>query len=184
MNDMNFFAPLQVAHNKRKSGSVTTFLLVFLIILLVIAPVGGFAYEWFLNSQIITAQATLNAPENQSTLAKLDALQSQLDTITQSIPELQKKDSLLMKTEWVTEQTLQVIVDTIPKQISANIVSLNERSVQIDGVSADKPAIAEMEYNLRKSDVADSIIVSHITKAEDGSYSYAINFTVKDVKTQ
>lgn len=184
MNDMNFFAPLQISKEHGHKGKIMPVILIAVLILIVAAPILGFGYEFILNSRIASVQKTLNAPENKATLDNLDALQVRVNTIKQSLPDIQKKDALLGSAEWLTEKTLQVLVDTVPKQVTMNIMTMADGTVQLDGTAVDKPAIAEMEYNLRKSGIADAIMVSYITKNEGGAFSYAINFTVKDVNLQ
>ncbi len=184
MNDMNFFAPLQTRKDKHSHSKIAPILLIGLLILIIAAPLAAFGYEMILTAQIASIQHTIDLPENRAVLEKLDALQARLDAITKSLPDLGRKDKLLGTTEWVTENTMQVIIDTVPKQVSANIMTMADGSVQIDGISVDKPAIAEMEYNLRKSGLAESVFVSHITAMDGGSYAYSINFIVKDVTPQ
>ena len=86
--------------------------------------------------------------------------------------------------EWISEKVLQVLNDTVPKQIQFNVVAMANRDVQISGISVDRPAIAEMEYALRQSGIAEDIMVSSILRDENGAYQYSINFKAKDVMPQ
>lgn len=184
MNDMNFFAPFQSTKQKGRKGSVMKGLLVLMGALLVAAPVAGFAYEFTLNRSIADIQAQINGPENAATLKALDEKQARLAQISQALPDLTQKDQQLSSAEWLTEDTLRVINDTIPKQVYINMMTLNNREIQLSGTSTDKPAISELEYALRQSGISDNLLVSNIIKDEIGTYKFTINFTAKDVKPQ
>lgn len=184
MHDMNFFAPLQVSRGTRQRGPDIRILLGLVVAVIVIAPIAGFGYEWMLKNSISSLQAELSQPDNAAALTRLDALQAQKQSFDASLPVLQKEDSALTSMEWISEKVLQVLNDTVPKQIQFNVVAMANRDVQISGISVDRPAIAEMEYALRQSGIAENIMVSSILRDENGSYQYSINFKAKDVMPQ
>lgn len=196
MNDMNFFAPFQTGKKKRHKGAnakllsaIPMMISIVAVIFIVAAPIACFSYELILNKEIAAIQEKISAPENAVTLQRIEEKKARLEAINQSVPELLNKDKVLASAEWITEDTMQVIKDTIPKQITMDVMALSGTEVKIDGTAVDKPAIAEMEYSLRKSGLSDNFLVSTIIKDESGLFKYSITFTpinsnAKDVKPQ
>lgn len=184
MHDMNFFAPLQAAQGGHRRGPNVRILLIAAAAIALAAPAMLFAYGYVLGSGIESLQQQLAQPENAAALAKLDALQLQKNSLDEAIPVLLQEDTALGSMEWINEKVMQILNDTVPKQIQFNVMAMANRDVQISGVSVDRPAIAEMEYALRSSDIAESVMVTSILRDENGTYQYSINFKAKEVMPQ
>lgn len=196
MNELNFFAPFQTGKSRSRTVATKKVMSVLPIItsvvavvMLIVVPAATFGYGFVVNQKLTNIQNTLSLPENVIILQKLDAAQLQLDAISQAIPVLQGKDQQLTSLEWINENTIQVIKDTIPKQITVNMMALKEHVVQIDGTALDRPALSEMEYALRQSGIADDISVATIFKDANGTFNFSMSFTLnttkaKDVKPQ
>lgn len=184
MKDMNFFSEFHPSRGKRTSQNIGIVILTLLAVLLILVPVACYAQEMMLKVKAEKMQTVLSAPENKAALEQLQLLKDKLAAINKAEPELSSCDQILAASEWITEDSLRLIIDAIPKQISANIMAMADGSVQINGVSVDKPAIAELEYNLRTSGVSDSIHIFDITLNESGRYAFNMNFMAKDVNTQ
>lgn len=184
MNDMNFFAPFIAGKRKSRKGLALEIFLGLLVVILVGSPLVGFGYEFYLNSKIDNIQKILDVPANKAIITKLDAMQVRLDLINKSIPELNKKDQALKSTELITENSLQTIINALPKQVLFNSMNLNGEETSITGSASDKPAIAEMEYNLRQTGLVDELLVSNITKNDGGWFDFSVNFKLKDVKAK
>lgn len=184
MNDMNFFAPFLATMKKSHKGMVPKIFLLLLVVVMVVAPIAGFGYELYIKSEISKIQAVLDVPANKAIIDKLDAMQTRLNVINQSIPELKKKDQALKSTEVITENSIQVIINALPKQVVFTSLNMKSSDISVMGTATDKPAIAEMEYNLRQTGLTENLLISDITKNDGGLFDFSINFKLKDVKAK
>lgn len=181
---MNFFAPFLAGRKKSRKGLVSEIFLIILVIILVVSPIAGFGYELYMNSENSKIQAVLDMPANKAIIEKLDAMQARLALINQSIPELKKKDQALKSTELITENSIQVIINALPKQVQFTTMNIIGSDTSIMGTAIDKPAIAEMEYNLRQTGLVEELLISDIAKNDAGLFDFSINFKLKDVKAK
>lgn len=184
MKDMNFFAPFQVGSTSKRIKVSYKAMIAGVVVILVATPTILFAYQFLLNTQIAKEEQLLNAPENIKTVSRIETKKQQLGVAQQSISELGKKDLLLASSEVTTEKSMQVILDTLPKQIKLDTLMMMGSDISMQGTAVDRPAIAELAYNIRSSGLVEGLTIPTITKNVGGGFDFSANFKLKAVVAQ
>lgn len=190
MRDMNFFIPLKASQSGLEKGFILKTIIVIILLSMITIPIGLFAYTLKMNASMEVIKEVLSRPDNVSSLETLKTKNQMIYDLNIALENLKDKNQLIKSKEWFTEELLQIVIDTLPKQIRISSFSLSDNpslkdaaitshGFAIMGVAQDKPAIAELEYNLRQTNRFKDIIVSEIKKVE-GLVSFDIKFNVKD----
>lgn len=190
MHDMNFFEPFQSKGKKFKKNSLLKVVIAAILISLILIPAGLYITLIQYKSELDEKKSVLQIPENMKLLNEVKIKQDKVDSFQVAFTQLKLKYAWIQSEKWFDEELMQVIVDTLPKQIQlTDLVFATTRPVdssapgihsfKIFGVSADKPAIAELEYNLRQTDRFVALFVS-IIEMDGGLMRFDLEFTVKD----
>lgn len=189
MHDMNFFAPMLAKGAPKKHGFLLKFAIGLITISILAAPISLFAFTYVSNSRIAEIKEVLSKPENVAIMSELQRKENRLAAFNTLIPQLSGRDNALQSVEWFNEELFQIAIDCFPKQarmITFNLLPMADskdssvmNAIEINGIASDKPAVAELEYNLRKVGRFEDIIVSTIEE-KDGILSYSVKFSVKE----
>lgn len=184
MRDMNFFSPFLETKKTKTSRVNYKVLAVVVAIILVMTPISLFGYQMLLSQQIASEEKLLNAPENIETVSRIETKKEQLSVAQTSVVELQKKDTLLASSEVTSERSLQVIVDTLPKQVKLDSLLIMGADIGMQGTAVDRPAVAELAYNIRSSGLSEGLVLPTITQNVSGGFDFSLNFKLKAVSAQ
>lgn len=190
MYDMNFFAPFQGGRKPKHKGSWIKVVIILLFIILIAAPSTYYILISKLNNDIEDIQGVLRLPKNEALIKELEAKTNLVATAEAAYNALLEKEKMINTEDWFSEELLRIVVDSMPKQVRLTGMSLTQtepseeggsirNGFNITGVAADKPAVAEMEYNLRNTGLFLDIFVFTIVD-EEGTLQFDLQFSVKD----
>lgn len=183
MHDLNFFEPYLTKGRQQQSAS--TFhsgrLIVVLLVVLAAWPLFNFGYGMWLKHEAVSLQAEVMNDENYPLLEEADAQKQYIAQLQNQLAALNATDKALKDGEWLNEPFLFSLLSTVPKDLKMEQVSvLPEKKIQVNGSAAGKPAIAELERNIRDADRFESVFVQSISN-KDGTYSFNMEFELKGV---
>lgn len=184
MRDYNFFEPY--VDRSRKSTSTSNFnypLIIALLVILVAAlPVFNLVRSFMLDSEIETLEAdVLNHPK-YPLLAEADMMRAGIIDGKVRLETLKKMDTVLTGQEWLDEPFLFSLMGTVPRDLEIKNMALNPgKEIQISGSATNKPAIAELEFNLRNTQRFENLLVRSINNTETGFYDFTMTLRVKGV---
>lgn len=182
MRDYNFFEPY-VDRNKRggSSGPMNLPLIIALLVLLVAAvPVYNLVRSFMIDSQIKSLETEVLTHPKYELLAEADMLRVGIADGLSRLEVLKKMDATLTAQEWLDEPFLFSLMGTVPKDLEFKQMALNPgKEIQISGSSTNKPAIAELEYNLRNTQRFENLLVRSINNTETGFYDFTMTLRVK-----
>lgn len=181
MRDYNFFAPYIDHGKKRDSSSTISFPVLIVILILLLASVPGYNLyrSYQISDQIKKLEtAVLNNPD-YPLLAEAANLRAGIEEGKQRLEILKKMDAVLTAQEWLDEPFLFTLMSTVPKDLEIkNMAILEDQQIQISGTATNKPAIAELEFNLRNTSRFQNLLVRSISNAE-GVYDFMMTLQVK-----
>lgn len=181
MRDMNFFTPIQAGKSKVKKGTFLRALTSFILFSSLAIPIVLYFYTQNINEDINEIKAVLNIPSNVAIVSELEEKGKEVVFLTTELKGLRDKDAMLQSKKWFTEELLQVVGDTLPRQVTLTefILSMDHHGFVMQGLAIDQDAIAELEYNVRQTNRFKDIFISTIM-TDDGLFSFDIEFVVKD----
>lgn len=174
---------LETKAGKRHQVSLS-FVAALTAVFLVAAPALLFGYNMVLEKQIQASESLLIAPESIETVSRIETKGIQLEAANKAAGELAVKDSLLTASEVISEKSLQVVVDTLPKQVRLDSLMIMGSDIGMQGTAVDRPAIAELAYNIRQSGLSEGIVLPTITQNVAGGFDFSLNFKLKAVSAQ
>lgn len=182
MRDYNFFEPYVDRNKKSSSTSNVNYpLIIALLVILVAAlPVFNLVRSFMMDSEIKTLEADVLNDPNYPLLAEADMLRAGIADGKVRLEVLKNMDVVLSGQEWLDEAFLFSLMSTVPKDLEVKNMALNPgKEIQISGSATNKPAIAELEYNLRNTDRFENLLVRSINNTETGFYDFTMTLRVK-----
>ncbi|MTI48214.1 MAG: PilN domain-containing protein [Firmicutes bacterium] len=78
---------------------------------------------------------------------------------------------------------LSKITNALPEDITFDMISMDINNIQIQGISRSRVSIAELQHNLKNSNIFSKVYVIDISKAskEIDRFVFALKCTLKDV---
>lgn len=181
MRDFNFFEPLQKREKKSEVKGVPFSLIAIILLLLAAAwPAYNFFQISTLRSEAQALEQRLVNDPNYYRLAEVEEKELELQRYQNMLASLKLADESIKASEVIDERLLFVISGTLPRDLALNSISINGRNIQVQGVAGSKPAIAEMEFNLRSTGEFVSIFVPSISE-NGGLFNFGMSFQVKEV---
>lgn len=188
MNDFNFFSDYKVKKVPRtKSSKIVNIL--FLLTLISIA--GYISYNYYVMTNI---QNEMGAIDNElmemkasKDLVRVTKKQDLLKSLSATVAALEAAGKDIELSSLISENLLAVLVDTMPSDVSLTSFAVSDNVLSLSGVAMSKPAIAEYEYNLRNSNLVETIFLNRISSnAEEGAleapederYTFTMNLTI------
>lgn len=189
MYDMNFFTPFQNGRKPKQKGGWIKVITFLLVVLLIAAPMTMFIMLSKVNNDISNIQGVLRLPKNKALINELETKIESVNNTELTFNTLQKQAKYVNTENWLNEELLRIVIDTMPKQVRFTSLELTQFDPKIEGaavmngfsitgVAGDKPAIAEIEYNLRNTGLFDNIFVFTIVDSE-GNLQFDLQFSVK-----
>lgn len=185
MRDFNFFLPY--IDEKKDIKNKKTYV-VSIIAILSIIIVGSFLYNTIysfkLNKDIKALKNEFQASENQQKLKKAEELNKKIDIMNKYYENVQLVYNTVDAKCIVNSSLLYDISKCIPKEVSFKTMAIDNSSIQIQGISKGRVAIAELEHNLKELDSISDVHVSNINSENgsiNGDYSFSLKCMLKGV---
>lgn len=179
MRDLNFFEPYLFQEQKAEEKKPLYTLISVVVLLIIIAiPAGIFGAILYEQSEIGKMEAELSSPEMQVTLKRIEEKQQKLLRLQTIQPVLEQADQALKTTDYVNDQQLQAIAAAVPQNLVLGKTIIGTGKCEIDGTARKKAAIAELEYNLRESELFDNIHINEIALMGE-NYEFKMTFALK-----
>lgn len=176
MYDYNFFENYKAKINtqEKKSGVI---IVVFLIGLLLIAGVTGFSY--FQNSSLanenLDMSTELALQENVDIFNKIETKQSLSTTLSDMLQNLNGATGTVEQREVIQQELFDLIIAALPSDAQINSLAITTDSISINGIAAQRSAIAEFEKSLRDTGVFQEVVISAInTELEEYTFDMSI----------
>ena len=183
MRDFNFFEPLQKREKKSEVKGIPFSLIVLILILIAASwPAYNFYRVYTLRSEATALEDRLVNDPNYHKLAEVEEKEEELQQYQNMLASLIAADESIHANEVIDERLLFVVAGTLPRDLALNSMSINDRSIQVQGIAGSKPAIAEMEFNLRNTGEFENIFVPSITE-NNGLFSFGMTFQIRGVSS-
>ena len=181
MRDFNFFEPFQQKEKKSQVKGLP-FWAIALILLIIAAswPAYNFFRIYTLRSEAQTLEERLVNDPNYHKLAEVEQKEADLLSYQDMLASLELADETIRESELIDERLFFVISGTLPRDLALNSMSINGRNIQVQGFAGSKPAIAEMEFNLRNTGEFENIFVPSISE-NNGLFNFGMTFQIRGV---
>lgn len=182
MNDFNFFEPYLVKGKQPSASSFNPVPLICLLLALLAAwPLFNLGRSIQLKHEAASLEAEITGSEKYPLLAQADAQKQYIEQLQSQLTSLSNTDSALKNSEWLNEPFLFSLLSTVPKDLRVEDLSISpEKKVELSGSTSNKPAIAELEHNIRDTGRFESLYVQTISNQDD-TYSFKMEFSLKGV---
>ncbi|VYU68599.1 Fimbrial assembly protein (PilN) [Clostridium tertium] len=178
--DLNFFAPYQGQKKEQHNKNIYVY---SIAAFLSVAIVGSFAWNTsriiLLNSKIKDYNAKLEDPIVKEKLVTWEDISRKTDILSRYNDGLVEINNALGTREVVSTELLNKLSACLPSQVTFNSISIDSKQISIQAVSSSRPAIGELENNLRKLDNIQDVYIGGISGTE--SYTFDIKCVLKDV---
>ncbi|MGE4352733.1 MAG: PilN domain-containing protein [Oscillospiraceae bacterium] len=181
MRDFNFFEPY-LTRGKPQSNAAIPFKLLIILLAFILAawPLFNLGYGIWLKNEAATIKAEVMNDADYPLLSEVDNQTQALGQLQAQLTNIENADKTLKENQWLDEPFFFSLLSTVPKDVQIESVSIAmDKSIGMSGIALSKPAIAELEYNIRKADRFDSLCVTSISN-DEGAYSFDMTFTLKD----
>lgn len=188
MRDYNFFQPYLFKGKGRGPGD-DQFPYVLFILLLIIAVAALPAYNYYrlmeLDAEVDQLSTSVLNDPNYGLLSEVSSAQGIVNTARANLATLQQIDTNLTKAEWIKEPFLEALTGVFPRDVAMRNLTISPNGqVQITGEATNKPAIAELQLNLRNTGYFNNLHVTTISRAAEAgaqSFSFVLLAQVKGV---
>lgn len=187
MRDYNFFDPYLSGGRRSVSDNSTAYAVVIIVAALVIGawPVYNIYLSADLKRQVQELETAIIANPNNALLAQVSALDTEVNQTTARLSTALAVDKELTAGEWLTAPMLASLTSVIPRDVAIDSIALSgDRQVQLSGSATNKPAIAELQLNLRRTERFEQLYISSITLrsgTREESYVFSLTLRVKEV---
>jgi len=181
MRDFNFFEPYLTRGKPQKDTAVSFKLLIVVLLLLVAAwPGYNFVYGMWLDREAEALKTEVTGSEKYPLLQQAEDEKAYISQLQTQLQGIESADTYLKDGEWLNEAFLFSLLSTVPKDVQIEDVQiLEEKKIQLSGTASGKPAVAELETNVRNTDRFDLLYVESIIN-DEGTYGFKMEFVLKD----
>lgn len=179
MQDMNFFTQF---NSKKKNSDLSTIILSVFVTIIVGFIVITCAYNniaiYSNNKEADEFRAKVEAPAMQKKINESKQVNERINMLNKYDKDIVEITNAIKTRDIVNVELLNKVSSTLPSEITVVSSNITENSVELQGVSKSKVAIAELEHNLKELKNKESkkyfasVFVSAI--AGDGNYSFQI----------
>lgn len=180
MRKINFFSPYLA---KTRAGGKRAGLLQGVAIALLVAALGVYGFNWYMigkaNDEIQTMTAYMTDPENIKVVKKYNETDRKLKALRQYSAVLDEITGYVTKRNVISSALLTDLNGTIPKEVFLQGTNLDMQALEIQGVSQNRTAIAEYQYNLKKLALFNRVFVTSIMTDASTEGSTNLIFSMK-----
>lgn len=181
MRDLNFFEPYI---EKREFKFNKMFFMYLIIVVGLIYLLGSGIYNqiqiYGLKSEVNNLQAIAEDPKTVSKVNEIMAKELEVNTFREEVVKIQQVDKTIKAEEIIGEDLLITITSKLPEGLFLTSVSVQNREIQLLGISKDRWTVAEFAKGLEIIENVDNIYISNISQVDE-NYNFNINITLKGV---
>ncbi len=184
MKDINFFEPYSGQKKEKLNFKRYIYGSISIALILIIGSLTFNSIRIFiLNKDITSYNSKLADPKIQEQLNEAERVNSQIDILTQYNEALYDVSMHVKKRDIVSDTLLNDISSTVPSEVSFKNLKIEGNVINIQGVSTNRVAVAELEHNLKKLNSMQDVYVNSIDNsgAVENNYSFDIKCVLKDV---
>ena len=186
MQDYNFFQPY-LGKGTRRAEDALPIVPIILIVLFLLTNVPAYNLYRIMRTNRDTKkleQTVLNSPDYHL-LAEISSTRAAIAEATSRLALLDKMDQALVAQEWLNEPFLATLMGVFPRDLTIENLNISPSGqVQMSGAATNKPAIAELELNLRSTGRFASIHVPTITRdSTESVFRFALTMQTKGVSS-
>lgn len=179
MRDFNFFESFEQKQSRRQSPRVNfTLVIALLVLAAALWPAWNFYQLSQLDNQIESLDRQLTTDPRYPLFEDVSDKEAVLTEAQTQLEMLKKSTEMIGQREVITENVLFTIATAMPEDTALNSMTIAGNSVQMQGVARSKPAIAELEYNLRGTERFEQIFIPSMSEA-DGLWTFNLAFNIK-----
>ena len=185
MQDMNFFIQF---NSKKKNSDLSTIILSIFVTIIVGFIIITCAYNniatYINNKEADEFKAKVEEPATQKKIKESEQVNNKINMLSKYDKDITEITNAIKTRDIVNIELLNKVSSTLPSEITVVSTQINESSVQLQGVSKNRVAVAELEHNLRElkdksgNKYFCSVFVSTI--AGDENYAYQITCGFED----
>lgn len=181
MKDLNFFEPY-IEKREFKFTKIT--FLYLLLVLVVLAMTGLGAYNQLaintLKKQVASKQEVVNDPKTVEKVAEIKELEAEVTTFREEVEKVIRLDENIELGDYIDKDFVAEIRSKMPADMFLTSMSIQNRDLNISGISRDTYSVAEFAKGLSLMEETESVFISNIT-ANELSHDFQLNMTLKDV---
>lgn len=180
MKDMNFFSTYN-NKNKKIRGPVFFFYgaLVLVIIGFIAYGIFNFMTIMRLNKDLSALEVELKTIKGNPKLSVILNKGNDLKAMKDDLSKLRLIDKHMKDRDFISEFILEDVRLAIPPEIFLESMEMSKGSIEIEGRSKNKEAIAQFEHNLRKIEEFKKVFVTHVI-GDEGYYGFNLNIDMKE----
>ncbi|MBF8982639.1 PilN domain-containing protein [Lutibacter sp. B2] len=186
MRDFNFFSPYVDEKKTVKKKNMY----VVIIIMFIVISVGGVTttnilIEKQLQKELLSMQKLLTDKEIKDKLNDIDEKKRKIEVLTKYHEIAGKINQQINNIDVINSTLLENISSSLPQKIFIQGMAINHKVLSIQGVSSNRVAIAEFEYNLKQINIFYDVHVNMINNEsmDNTNKQFSIECTFfKDVK--
>jgi type IV pilus assembly protein PilN len=129
-----------------------------------------------LNKKIENYEAQLNKEEIKEKIKTSEEVNRKLDALTRYEKDLDLTMDSIEKRDIVSNQILDAISSTVPKNVNFKSMNINHEIVNIQAITTNRQAIGEIQHNLKSISCIKDAHIESISGNEsvEGEYSFNI----------
>lgn len=184
MRDFNFFSPY-LEYKKKSTKKV--FHTVIIVLIIIIPTFGIYSYNQYkitkLENRLSALQDSMTSNERVEGIKKYKEVEKKLEVLKQYFTALNNVNDKINRLDVINSELFNKLESVFPKTVFIRNLSVTTNEIQMQGVSKDKIAVAELQHNLKELKIFDKVHVSIITNESDegSNVIFAVLCTLKDV---
>lgn len=185
MNDLNFFSIYQVSNREQKDEKIYFYVATGILLGIIILTFTLNIVEILkLDKNIKTYTEQLEVSEMQSQLREATEVNTKIDILSKYETSLFQVANSIEKINVVSDELLNDICDSIPKEISFKDLNIEGYDVKISGTTHTRAAVGEFKHNLGKLSKIKTVHVNTIAKsnAVGEDYTFEIICVLKEIE--
>lgn len=185
MKDLNFFKPYQGINKEKINTKKYIYGAMAMVGIVIITTLGINTFTIIsLNRSIDDYSNKLAASEIQSQLKEAENINKQITVLKEYDTALTNVSASVKERDNVSDKLLLNISSTIPSEVSFKNLDITDNVVNIQGISTNRSAVAELKHNLSGLPKMQNVYVNSINNsgAVEGEYSFDMKCVLKDVE--
>lgn len=181
MKDLNFFEPY-IEKREFRFTKITFLYLLLVLVMLVMAGLGAYN-QLAINSlkkQVASKQEAVNDPKTAEKVAEIKELEAEVMTFREEVEKVIKLDESIELGDYIDKEFVAEIRSKMPADMFLTSMSIQNRDLNISGISRDTYSVAEFAKGLSLMEETESVFISNIT-ANELSHDFQLNMTLKEV---
>ncbi|QZY56979.1 PilN domain-containing protein [Crassaminicella profunda] len=183
MRDFNFFEPYLSKNKKITNKKYLIPIGVFIVIIFfIIIPIVNLINIKKTEEEVVSASNIINSSKDYIKVQEVEDKSRKIQEMKHKIQMLQDLEAGMNEKDIINDFLIYTIRDMVPNDLFFKMITIDPEIVEIQGIAKNKMAIAELKYNLENVKYFQDIFIPAIS-GDDGSYTFTLTFTIKDVTT-